>query len=357
MGDFRSYLHTKRVPAVPMQPVVDPAGWSADALKDVSTWSYRLSGSDVAELADGVAAVRRAGISIVDVARENFPLKKFADTLQDVRKELTDGRGVVMLQGFPVTELDQEARGIAYLGLGGYLGRTMPQNKQAHILGHVKDLGGDYSDPNTRGYLTRAEMRFHTDPAEYVGLLCLQTAKSGGASRISSSVSVYNKMLERRPDLVQLLIEDWYSTKSGEVDPGELPYYKQSIFAFQDGYFSASAIGAIVEKAQGVPGVPLWTDAQKEAVKVYRETVAECAVDIPFEQGDVQFLNNHVMLHTRRAYEDWPEEDRKRHLLRLWLFDPESRPIPQGKRDGRQGRGVVLKGVKFIAPLDVHAAA
>jgi len=103
--------------------------------------------------------------------------------------------------------------------------------------------------------------------------------------------------------------------------------------------------------------VPPYTPAQVEAVELYRTTVSECAVDIGFEPGDIQFLNNFVTLHTRREYEDWPEESRKRHLLRLWLSDPNGRPIPKDQREGRSGRGVHLAGVKLSAPLDVSAAA
>jgi hypothetical protein len=170
-------------------------------------------------------------------------------------------------------------------------------------------------------------------------------------------VTVYNRMLERRPDLVKVLTEDFYRSRSGEVSPGELPYFKQPIFSFTDGYFSATGVGAVIDKAQQLPGVPKFTPAQKEAVEVYRQTVEECALDIDFQRGDIQFLNNFVMLHTRREYEDWPEEHRKRHLLRLWLYDPEGRIIPAEQRAGRAGRGVEIKGVARTAPLDVVVAA
>jgi hypothetical protein len=233
----------------------------------------------------------------------------------------------------------------------------MSQNKLGHILGHVKDLGGDYNDAHTRGYMTNAEMRFHTDACDYVGLLCLHPSKCGGESRIASSVTVYNRMLEIRPDLVKVLTEDFYRSRSGEVSPLELPYFKQPIFSFTDGYFSATGVGAVIDKAQQLPGVPKFTPAQKEAVEVYRQTVEACALDIDFERGDIQFLNNFVMLHTRREYEDWPEEQRKRHLLRLWLYDAEGRIIPAEQRAGRAGRGVAIEGVARVAPLDVVAAA
>ena len=357
MGDFRSFNTSKRGYAQPMQKVVDPAGWTAEDLADLSHWSYRITESESDELADAVAAVRRSGIAIEEVARENFPLRRLADVLADVRRELIDGRGIIMLRNFPLARFDRAATAIAYLGLGGYLGKTMSQNKLGHILGHVKDLGGDYADPHTRGYMTRAEMRFHADACDYVGLLCLQTSKSGGESRIASSVTVYNRILERRPDLAKVLTEDFYRSRSGETNPGEAAFFKQPIFSFAEGYFSATGASAVIDKAQQLPGVPKFTPAQKEAIALYRATVEETALDIEFRAGDIQFLNNFVMLHTRRGFEDWPEPERKRHLLRLWLSDPVGRPIPPEQRKGRAGRGVKLEGVSLIAPLDVTEEA
>jgi hypothetical protein len=357
MGDFRSFRSSRRAPARAMEPVVDPAGWSPDDLRDVASWTYRISDRDTDELMDGVREVRRRRVPIVEIAREHFPLTAFADTLADVRRELLDGRGIVMLQNFPVDRFDREEVAIAYLGLGSYLGKTMSQNKQGHILGHVKDLGGDYADPHTRGYLTNAEMRFHTDACDYVGLLCLHASKSGGASRIASSVTVYNRILAKRPDLARVLSEDFYRSNSGETNPGAPAFFTQPIFSFTEGYFSATGAGAVIDKAQDLPGVPKFTAAQKEAIDLYRATAEESALDIDFRPGDIQFLNNFVMLHTRRAFEDWADPARKRHLLRLWLSDPAGRPIPIEQRRGRAGLGVRLAGVTLSAPLDVEAAA
>jgi hypothetical protein len=357
MADFRSFARSQRVPAQVMAPVVDPADWTPETLGGVDDFSYVVSDDDADELVAGVAAFRRHGVPIEQVSRENFPLQRFADVLADVRRELIDGRGLVMLRNFPLQRLDRQAQAIAYLGLGAYLGKAMSQNRCGHILGHVKDLGGDYSDANTRGYMTRAEMRFHSDACDYVGLLCLRAAKSGGASRVASSVTVYNRMLAQRPDLAAELCADFYRSRSGELNPGEAPWIKHPIFCFADGYFSAIGLGAAIDKAQKLPGVPLFTAAQQEAIALYRTTVEACATDMDFEPGDIQFLNNFVTLHTRREFEDWPEPERKRHLLRLWLSDPASRPLLKIVREGRTGRGVQLEGVKLVAPLDVRDAA
>jgi hypothetical protein len=316
-----------------------------------------LSERDIDELAAGVATVRRKGVPLVDVHCDTFPMKTFARVLHDVYRELTDGRGMVMLQGFPIERFDREATAIAYLGLGAYLGNRMVQNVEGHIIGHVKDLGADYRDPNTRGYMTNAEMLFHSDGCDYVGLLCLHGARSGGESRVASSVAVYNKMLKERPDLVKILCEDFYRSRAAEVGAGQQPWYKQPVFSFTEGYFSATGAGIAIDRAPTLPGVPPLTPAQKEAIDVYRRTVEACAVDIGFKPGDIQFLNNFVTLHTRREYQDWPEASRKRHLLRLWLSDPAGRPIPKTQRAGRAGSGVTIPGVPLSAPLDVSAAA
>lgn len=358
MSDFRTFHLSRRAPAQPMSPVADPAGWAPEELAADRDWIYRLGASDIDDVTAALAAARKRGQGIVDLRPGDFPLGRFGDVIADVRRELRDGRGIVMLRGLPVGDLGLEASAMAYFGIGTHLGSALRQNAKGHVLGHVKDLGGDYNDPKTRGYLTRAEMRFHCDHSDYVGLLCLQQSKSGGESRIASSVTVYNRMLAERPDLVRELCNDWYWTKHGQVSSAdEVPWFKAPIFMFERGVFSARGLGAYVLKSQGLPGVPPFTDAQKQAIALYNKTVDRAAVDIEFLPGDIQLLNNHVMLHTRRAFVDWPEPHRKRHLLRLWLSDDEARVLPAFMREGMLHEGVALKGVAPTAPLEAEAGA
>ena len=356
MGDFRTYKTARRLPAEPHKPVIDPAGWESDSLRDVDAWAYRFTERDSAELMDGIAAVRRSGVALVDIDRAHFPLGGLADILEDVRRELLDGRGVVRLRGFPVDALDREEVAIGYLGLGSYLGTRTPQNKYGHLLGHVKNLGGDRREANTRGYITDQALSFHEDSADFVGLLCVSEARSGGDSRLASSVTLYNRLLAERPDLIEALIVDFYKTRWGEVDAGQQPFYTGPIFAFVDGYFSAVGWGSAYDKAQALPGVPPYTPKQLEARPIYRRMVEELAIDMPFGKGDIQFLNNHVILHSRHAFRDGDVPSQKRHLMRLWLNDAIGRPIPEGRRV-RRDFGVRLKGVPLIAPLDMTVPA
>ena len=339
-----------------MQPVVDPAEWSAQSLGPAREWTYRIADRDQDELQAAVDHFRKLALPLPAVDRASFPLPKLKAVLADIRRELIEGRGIVMVQDFPVDQLDRQDVALAYMGLGAYLGEKMMQNKNGHVLGHVKDLGETYGTSG-RSYNTSAQVRFHSDACDYVGLLCLHPAKKGGNSRVASSVTLYNTMLQRRPDLVEVLTRDFYRSHNGEMTPGTSPWYKQPIFCFTDGYFSAIGAGSTIEKALRLPGVPALTPEQQEAIALYRSIVEEVAVDIEFKAGDIQFLANQVTLHSRRAFEDWPEPHRRRHLLRLWLRDPAGRPLPKEQRGTRRDRGVQIDGLAMVAPLDVEVAA
>jgi hypothetical protein len=352
---FGTFQRTRRVPGRLGEPIVDPAGWEPEEIAHTDDWAYRLTNKDIAEITAAVTAVQRRGLAIVGMSAADFPLPNFAAVLADMRRELLDGRGFVYLRGLPVAEMTQEQAAIAYFGIGHHMGRPVSQNADGHLLGHVKDHGGkSIEDAHTRGYQTTAELGFHCDHCDYVGLLCLRTAKAGGASRLASAVTLYNRMLAQRPDLVAELARDFYFTRHGEVPPGEQPWYTQPVFSFERGYFSARGVSNYIRKAQGLPGVPLFTPAQEEAMALYRKMVGECAVDLDFEPGDIQFLHNHVMLHSRTAYEDWPEPGRKRHLMRLWLADDNGRPLPESVR--KNFRGVQVAGFTPTVPFDVEAA-
>lgn len=352
---FGTHPKPPRQPAVPGQPIVDPAGWTPEEIRGLGDLSYHLTGADIDGLGDAVAGIKQRGIGIVDIRRDNFPLPCLSEVLDDIRAELLDGLGFVTLRGLPVNDLGKEGSAIAFFGLGSHLGLALSQNAAGHVLGHIKNLGLDYDAPLVRGYQTGTAMGFHTDQCDYVALLCMQTAKSGGLSRVASSITLYNRMLELRPDLVAELTSDFYWDRHGEIPPGEEPWYKNPVFNFEQGYFSGRGISNTILKAQRLPGVPAFTDAQKDAIEMFRAMVPECAVEIEFRQGDMQILQNHVMLHTRTAFEDWDEPERKRHLYRLWLEDPAGRPIPKVVRD--TFRGVEVEGFTPKAPLEAPEAA
>lgn len=349
------YQPQTRMPAVAGRPVVDPAAWRAQDFREAAPWVLELSGAETDDILAAVSRVETSGIDLTAITRDDFTLGPAGHVLAGIFNELTEGVGVVQLRGLPVDRLTRHQAAIAFIGLGTHFGALSSQNGEGHMLGHVKDLGKDYDDPMARGYQTAAAMGFHTDPCDFVALMCLKTARSGGASRVVSSPALFNEMMARRPDLAMEMTRDFYFTRHGEIPTGEDPFYKMPVVAFVDGYFSARGASAHVRKAQGLPGVPPFTEAQKEAVDMFQSLAEELAVDVPFKEGDFQILCNHVMLHSRHAFDDWPDQADKRHLFRLWIQNPAVRPIPKLVREGF--KGIQVAGFIPTAPLDVEIEA
>ena len=249
----------------------------------------------------------------------------------------------------------------SFWGIGLYLGEAVSQNGKGHVLGHVANLGLDYADPETRGYQTKAGLNYHTDFSDLVGLLCLRTPQSGGLSRISSSTAIWNEMVRRRPDLARILLDPVYYTRWGEVGAGMKPYYGMPVFSPCAGRMVVTYVRSGIRKAQLMPEVPRLSLIQEEALDLFDSLAADPAIylSMEFRPGDIQMLCNHWIVHSRTSFEDWPEAERRRHLLRLWLACDGGPTVPASftavaqpaTRSGRPA-GIQVPGVPLSAPLD-----
>lgn len=344
-----------REPAIPLQPVIDPAGWYPEELAANDGWIYELTAQETNEIRDVVAVIEERGLNILEIRGEDIEMPHLDQSLAMLYDELLNGRGFFLLRGVPVADFNHLQAAAAYWAIGSRFGRPVSQNNKGHLLGHVKNFGGDYSAPEVRGYQTNAELNFHCDQCDYVALLCMHPSKSGGASRIASGVTVYNELLKAHPDLVEALIGEFYVSRHGEISPGQDPWYKLPVYSFRDGYFSGRGASGHAIKAQDIPGVPPMTETQIRAFKTFREVAKQFYFDMDFRPGDIQILHNHVTLHSRTSFEDWPEVERKRHLMRLWLTDPAGRPLIPNFRENISG--VNVKGVAPMAPVNVFEPA
>jgi len=195
-------------------------------------------------------------------------------------------------------------------------------------LGEVRDLGIRLGTATSRGYRSNEHLRYHTDRADLVLLLCVRKAESGGLSRVVSSVAIHNEILKRRPDLLELLYAPYYHSRQGEEAAGEMPFFAKPIFGFCDGRFSSQYSRSFVESAQRFPEVPRLTSAQIEAIDLLAQLADELCVPMELEPGDIQILNNHVTYHSRTGYKDHPDPAKQRLLYRLWLSTPNNRRLP-----------------------------
>jgi len=338
--------------------VRDASVWYGPEVVRQTDWIVRLTDTEIAEVE--IASRKLEESDLQHLAAKDVPLPTLAPRLRGVLEEVMKGRGFVLIRGLPVERWTRREAAIAFLVIGVHLGNLRMQNAEGHLLGHVRDLGRSSEDPNTRIYQTRERQTHHTDSCDVVGLMCLQTAKSGGLSSLVSSTTIFNEMRRRRPDLLNVLLQPIETDRRGEVPEGSKPYFNIPVFNYHDGLVSAIYQRQYIESARRFPGVKPLSAIQLEALDLFDQLANDPKLNLmmELEPGDIQLVHNHTILHDRTAFEDYPEPDRKRHLLRLWLAPPGARPLPEVYKErfgsitpGDRG-GVVVAGAKPTIPFD-----
>ena len=345
-----------------MPPEIEgSSAWYGREMSARTDWIYQLSESEIAEIESAVINVARRAIDLTAIGRHDFPLPSFGPRIQSLLEDVLYGRGFALIRGLPVEDWTNRKTAMAFLGIGAHIGNLRSQNADGHLLGHVKDLGKSSSDPNVRIYQTRERQTYHTDSCDVVGLLCLTPAKSGGLSGLVSSVTIFNEMRSRRPDLARLLLQPIETDRRGEVPEGQKPYFRIPVFNWFAKSMSAIYQRQYIESARRFDDVAPLTEQQIEALDLFDSLAndPELRLMMELQRGDMQFVHNHTILHDRTAFDDWPDQKRKRHLLRLWLAPPNARQLPDVFAErfgsivpGDRG-GVTTSGTKPTVLLDI----
>jgi hypothetical protein len=254
------------------------------------------------------------------------------------------------LRGLPSDRFDLADNRLLFWAIGTHLGVARPQGKASQLMSDVRAAGGQYRGTGGRGYNTNAELDYHVDGTDVVGLYCLQVARSGGLSRVASSVAIHNEILCRDPALVERLFQPFPYNRQNEEAEDEPPFYMAPIYSLRDGHFAARYIRNHIRSSQARTDTPRLTDLDHRALDIIQDLAEtdEFRFDMVLERGDMQFLNNHVLIHSRTHFEDFEEPERKRHLLRLWLSVPGGRPLCESLRDAYKSveRNTVRGGFK-----------
>jgi hypothetical protein len=316
-----------------------PAVWKRDDVERDRSWEHRFTEEQRDELVAATRAALDHGLSPATITRDSFPLPALTDSIREWHRELSSGRGFLLLHGFPhleLDEIDERAAELAYVGLGTHVGTPVGQNRSGDLLTHIRDERLPPGPGKVRLYRTRARQEFHTDGADVIGLLCLHRARSGGESRIVSSLAVYNELLRTRPDLLEVLYEPMYWDRQDEEGPGEKPWFMLPPITDLAGVPRVFYIGWYLRDAQRHADVPRLTAAQADALDTLERIANDPAfhLEMDFAPGDIQFLNNGRILHSREAYEDDDDPAERRHLLRLWLAAHSFTSVDDGLRTG-----------------------
>jgi len=318
------------------QPINSSTAWLGKTMALEDSWIYRLQKPDIEEINSALQQAKSTNKLMSELSYKDFPLKNLLRVINQWVKELNDGRGFLLVKGLPTEQYTLEEIKIIYYGLSLYMGKPVSQNAAGDLIGNVRDTGADSKNPGVRLHQTREKQDFHCDGSDLVGLLCLKRSKSGGLSRIVSSSAIYNKIMESRPDLVKLLYQPMYFDRNNEQREGEPPFFPLPICHVINGKLRFFYIGWYIRNAQRHAAVPRLTNEQNELLELIEQTAndPEYYLDMDFEVGDIQFLNNAVILHSRTEYEDYEEPELKRHLLRLWLKATNFSTVEDVLRDG-----------------------
>ncbi len=337
-----------------------PAVWTGSEMATRRDWTYTWSAAEVAEIESAAVAALESGVDLAMLRACDFPLPGLAARLHRIRAEVLRGRGFVLLRGLPVDRWPLRLSAAAFIGIGAHLGAAVSQNALGHVLGHVRDLGLRSDDPAVRLYQTAERQTFHTDSCDIVGLLCLQTARSGGDSALLSSSAVWNEMRRRRPDLARWLLQPVATDRRAEVPPGALPHFTIPVYSWFEGELSVIYQRQYIDSAQRFADAPRLAPEQVQALDLFDAICndPESHFLMTLRRGDIQLVHNHTMLHDRTAFTDHPEPERRRHLLRLWLAPADARPLPSvfAQRygsvvPGARG-GVAPREGRLLAPLE-----
>ncbi len=344
-----------------LSPLTGPAVWNGTTMAARTDWIWPWRAEEVAELLGLARATLAAGTPLERLRAADLPLPVTAPRLAALAEALEAGCGVANLRGLPTDVAPELLRLVLWI-IGLHLGIPVSQSKFGELLGEVRDTGEKLGEPGSRGYRTGGSLRFHTDRCDVVALLCARQSVTGGDSLIVSTPAIHNAMLERRPDLLALLYEPWFHSRQQEQRPGELPWYRNRIFAVHQGKFTSQYSRSFVESAQRFPEVPRLTDQQNEALDLLAALATELALHTRMEPGDIQLLNNHVTYHARTALQDWEAPEQKRLVYRLWLSMPNSRALPAdfdelwGATAAGALRGGVVAEAGYLSPLDLQSA-
>lgn len=322
--------------------LTDASAWRGADLARREGWSHRLGAAEVDELAAALRGVRSRGLPTTAVTRADFPLPNLAPRLRALMEEARTGLGFFLLAGLPPDRFGEDDREAAFWGVGAHLGSPVSQNSHGELLGRVADQGRTYGSANTRGYQTRARLDFHTDRCDLVGLLCQRRAKEGGLSSVVSTTAVHDEIRRTRPDLLPILFRGFhYSEREAADHPSGVSARPVPVFSEHGGVLSCRFIRNPIETGAERRGVPL-TGPEREALDLMSTLCAreDMRLDMMLEPGDMQFCNNYVTAHARTEFEDWPEPERRRLMLRLWLSFDERRPLAPdfGEHDGIPAR-------------------
>ncbi len=298
------------------EPIISPCVWHGEELFSREDWLHELTPEQTGEIESLKAGTES-------------PTPELDRLCSGIRNSLEEHSGAALLRGLPVEGMDASCAKKLFLMLASKIGTPVSQSADGQLIFSVKDAGYKEDDPRARGPNTSKKLTFHSDRCDIIGFLCLKQAMSGGENDIVSSAAIHNILLRDNPKLLTELYRPFYY-KRHNVDTGNSsPYCRQPVFSVTQGKFACNLLRVLINRAYAMPELPDLTKLQLEALDAVEHIAGlpEMHAGMLQQPGDMLLMNNWVTLHRRSEFKDYPEVERKRHILRVWISPPNNRPI------------------------------
>ena len=315
-----------------LEPSAGAMAWRGTDFGDAARYSVDLSPQDRDEIADALRRLAQSGrlAPAHALSAQDFGFGALAGKLRQAFDEVRSGRGFVLLRGLPVDGRSLDEFVAAVWGIGLHFGHALSQNAQGELIGHVVDASRE--DPTPRMFRSNLELRLHTDWTAMLSLACWQPSQSGGASIITSALTVHDEIARRAPHLLEMLYRGFHYHRLGEEGPGEEPVtpYRIPVFCQRNGQLSCRYQRAGIAAGHRDLGVALGA-TEIEALNLFDEVARapENRLAFHLDRGDMLVVNNFTMMHARTAFTEYPEPERRRHLIRLWPDAEGFRDVPR----------------------------
>ena len=316
-------------PKIARQAVPRPRAWHGPDLRD-EDFVVKLDGQPMAELEHVIAEQRKAPVPTLILEPRHFPLEACTRLMEGVRSRLDQGLGFIILDRLPVERWSRQEVIDVYWLLGSLIEPPVAQEWSGKMIYDVRYDGEGYT-ADTRTALTPEGLDMHNDssmgeaPANYISLLCLQTAQSGGKSSLSSAYAAHNHFLDLHPELLDRLYQPFYRDKQQYQPEGAERTNWYPIFSAEPGARNAGGLrirfnNRVIRRGYQKTEQVL-DNAGAQAVEILNTFLIDPAHrhDFWMERGQIQILNNRSIVHGRTPYVDHESPEQRRHLIRLWL--------------------------------------
>ena len=313
------------------ETITEPMAWVGSDFKSKEDIVFELG-------ARQIAAFEEVLVRVKDVPRDEITRLQSAHSALDgelakVYKEVINGRGLVVVRGFPVAQHSVEEIEKIYWCFCLHMGNLLSNNAFGHRMVRVQEERLPSGEQSVRGTKSRAELAMHNDSGDIFMLMCVQQAVSGGESQFSSGPAAHNAMLAKRPDLLPILYRGFPHHRRSEQQPGQpdVTPYDVPVFSNINGRIAINFTYSSIVPALHAIGRNLTTE-EEEALDVLRNVLLEQQLKIRMEPGEVSVANNYGMCHSRSDYVDGPLPTQRRLLLRAWTeVPPTDRRLPVGR--------------------------